>query len=72
MFSFSGIFLFLTHPPSSSLLSVYAGGSKEVTPTPAPFVLGETERQGLSLSLEQADGTGAAVRDTVPYLHGAR
>lgn len=48
------------------------GGLKRLPPTPAPFVRGEAERQGLSLSLEQADGTGAAVRDTVPHLHGAR
>lgn len=75
MFSLSCIFLFFTHPPSSSLLSLSPGGSKGVTPpppTPAPFVLGEAGRQGLSLSLEQAGGTGAAVRDTVPHLHGAR
>lgn len=43
MFSFSGIFLFLTHPPSSSLLSVYPGGSEEVTPPlPRPFRSGRS------------------------------
>lgn len=44
MFSFSGIFLFLTHPPSSSLLSIYPGGRNEVTPPPPPLSFWEKPR----------------------------
>lgn len=53
MFSLSRIFLFFTHPPSSPLLSVFPGGSEEVTPphTPSRFLPQEAKRQGLSLSL---------------------
>ena len=72
MFSLSRIFLFPTHPPSSSLLSSQ-GGVKRLPPNPPPLFFSEKPKGKASVyHYNNQTALERRVRDTVPYLHGAR
>lgn len=72
MFSLSRIFLFPTHPPSFSLLSVLPGEAKRLTSAPPPLSFSEKPRGKASVyHYNNQAALELLVRIQYPHLHGA-